>query len=266
MRRVGAILWRDARLSLSYPMNFWMQWGSIFVTIVGFWFVSRLVPPSVHLGGAGGRGSYFDYVVINIAFFSLQATALTSFSKAIRTDQLYGTIEPLMSTPTPLPLLVCAGSLWPFVITLLQLAWYLTIASTIFGLPLHSANIPLTIAVLALIIASSAGVGIFSAAAMMRFKQNGPSTFLVGGAASLLSGVLFPVALFPLPLRVVAWMLPITHGLTAVRLALAGGTWRAAAGDVIWLLCAALILVPLGLLAFRAAVERARIDGSLGHY
>lgn len=266
MQKALAIFVRDARIGFSYPLTFWMQWVSIFVAVVGFWFVSRLVPPSAHLGTGGARGSYFDYVVVNVAFFSMQATALQSFSRAIRRDQYCGTLEPLLTTPTPLPLLVCAASLWPFIITVLQVCWYLVLASTVFGLRLGGANVGLSLVVVALIITSSSAVGIVSAAAIMQFKQNGPANLLVGGAASLLSGVLFPVVLLPAPLRVMAWFLPITHGLAAIRAALAGGTWQTSAPDLLWLACASAILLPAALAMFRVAVHRCRVDGTLGHY
>ena len=263
MSRALALFHRDARLALSYPVTFWMQWFSIFVTVAGLWLVSRLVPPSVNLGVSR---NYFDYALVNVAFFSLQAAALQSFSRAIRNDQFYGTLEVLLVTPTPLPLLVCAPSLWSFAITLAKVAWYLLVASLIFGFHIGAANVGLALGVLGLIVASSAAVGILSAAAIVRFKQDGIAGLFAGGAASLLSGVLFPVALLPAPLGVVSWLLPMTHGLAAIRTALAGGSWLRAAADIEWLLVATALLLPLALVAFRAAVTRTRRDGTLGHY
>lgn len=161
MNKILAIFLRDARLALSYPASFWMRWVSTALAVLGFAMVSRLVPPSVHLGVAGSRGTYFDYVVINVAFFSLQATALQSFSQAIRNDQFCGTLEPLLSTPTPLAL---------------------------------------------------------------------------------------------------------THGLNAMRAALAGASWSAGGADILWLNVASLILLPIALLTFGRSVQHCRVDGTLGHY
>lgn len=260
-----AIALRDARLALAYPMNFWLTWISIAVTVAGFWFVSRLIPPSVHLGFGRSPGSYFDYVVVNIAFFSLQATALQSFPQAIRTDQLRGTLEAVLVTPTPLTLIVLSSGIWAFALTMLQIVWYFTVASLFFGLRLPHANAEIAAVFLLLIITSSVPLGILSAATIMRFKQMVPN-FLVGSAASLLSGVLFPVALFPLPLRIISWLLPITHGLSGVRGALHGASWAAVQGDAIWLCVASIILLPISLFAFSRAVRRAMMDGTLAEY
>lgn len=264
--KIGAIVARDVRLSVLYPLNFWLPWISIAVTVLGFWFVSKMIPASAHLGFGGSHGGYFDYVVVNVAFFSLQATALQSFSDAIRRDQLRGTLEAMLVTPTPLPLLVLASGIWPFAITLAQIAWYFFLAMAVFGMRLWHANIAMTCLFLALIITSSVPFGVFGAAAIMRFKQGGPTNFLVGGAASLLSGVLFPIALFPPPLQWASWMLPITHGLAGVRASLHGAGWDTVRGDALWLALASAILLPISLIAFAKAVRRAKFDGTLAEY
>lgn len=260
-----AICMRDARLALAYPLNFWLTWVSIAVTVVGFSFVSRLVPPSVHLGFGRSPGSYFQYVVVNVAFFSLQATALQSFPQAIRNDQLRGTLEAVLATPTPLALIILSSGIWAFGMTLLQIAWYFIVASALFGLRLPHANASLAGLFLLLIITSGVPFGILSAATIMRFKQMAPN-FLVGGAASLLSGVLFPVALLPFPLRILSWMLPITHGLNGIRGALHGAPWGAVQADALWLCIASIVLLPLSLIAFSRAVRRAMMDGTLADY
>lgn len=264
--KIATILRRDAGLAMSYPLNFIMPWISIFMSVLGFWFIGHLVPPNARLGVAGARGSYFDYLVINVAFFTLQATALQSFSQSIRRDQYSGTLEAMLVTPTPLSLLVLASGLWAFILTLLQIVWYLVVASAVFGLRLDHANIPMAILFLVLIISSSVPFGVFSAATIMRFKQVSPTNLFVGGAASLLSGVLFPISFFPLPLRIASWLLPITHGLAGIRAALHGASWALVQSDAIWLTCASLLLLPLSLMAFGRAVERAKLDGTLADY
>lgn len=263
--KIAAIALRDARLALAYPLNFWMIWVGIAVSVFGFSLINRLVPASVHLGFGHTPGSYFDYVVVNVAFFSLQATALQSFPQAIRTDQLRGTLEAVLSTPTSLALIVLSSGIWSFGLTLLQIVWYFTIASLFFGLRLPHAEPGLVALFLVLIVASGAPLGILSAAAIMRFKQVVPN-FLVGSAASLLSGVLFPVALLPLPLRIVSWLLPITHGLSGIRAALHGAPWSAVAPDALWLCVAGALLLPASLAVFSRAVRRAMMDGTLADY
>ncbi len=266
MSRAAAFFVRDLRLALAYPLDFWMQWVGVATAVLTAWGVSRLVPPSVALGFGGAHGSYFGYVVINMAFFTVMATAMGCFQRAIRGDQMLGTLEAMLVTPTRLATVVLATSLWPFAQTLLRVACYVGLGALLFGLQIGHADVPAVLLFLLLIVASSAPIGVLSAAAIVRYKQVAPSDFLVGGAASLLGGVMFPVALLPGPLRDISWMLPVTHGLNGMRAAIAGATLPQLRGDATWLLAASAILMPIALVVFKRSVEAARRDGTLGHY
>jgi hypothetical protein len=65
---------------------------------------------------------------------------------------------------------------------------------------------------------------------------------------------------------VFSWALPITHALNGIRGAFRGATLGEMSYDVLWLGAATIVLMPLALLVFRAAVARARFDGTLGQY
>lgn len=266
MSRAAAFFVRDARLALSYPVDFWMPWATTVVTLLGFWCVSKLVAPSALLGIAGSRGSYFSYAAVNVAFFSVTAAAMQSFERAVRTDQIFGTLEAVLASPTRLSTLILCSALWPFALTCTRVIWYLLLAWAIFGLEIAHANVPLLLLFFALIVLTSSAIGIFGAAAVMRYKNVGLSNFLVGGAASLLSGVMFPVALLPAPLRAISWLLPFTHGLRGARAAVAGAAFGPVAGDALWLAVAAAVLLPLAFWSFRCAVEAAKRAGTLATY
>jgi ABC-2 type transport system permease protein len=80
-------------------------------------------------------------------------------------------------------------------------------------------------------------------------------------------GVFFPVEVLPLWLQKVSMLLPMTYALRAVRLALLrGAPWSELRGDLAALAVFSVILLPLGAVAFRWAIARARATGSLAHY
>lgn len=262
MRELRAMFVRDARLALSFPFRFCLQWLTVVISVGSFFFVSQLVPASSRLGVGGHRASYFSYVIVNIAFVGFQSTALASFANSIRGDQLYGTLEAILATPARLAHLVLSAGAWPFAVTLVQVVLTLTLASFA-GLDLGHADPLATLVFLSLTLATMSSIGVLSAAAVMLFKQPGPTDLLVGGAASLLGGVLFPIALLPLPLRVLSWLMPITHALNGIRGALAGAHLTALAPDALWLTVATALLLPLSLVVFAYAVARAKFDGTL---
>jgi ABC-2 type transport system permease protein len=264
--KVGAIFVRDARLAFSYPLSFWLQWVSIVVSVAGFYFISQLVPPSNRFGYHGQVGSYFEFVIVGLAFASFQTTALQSFQRSIRGDQMLGTLEAILATPTNLPLIILSASVWSFFLTALQVAFYLTVAVVVFGLDLGHANLLTIACFLALTIGCMSPLGVMGAATIMTFKQAGPTNFVVGGAAQLLSGVLFPISLLPLPLQWISAALPLTHTLSGMRGGINGATIAQLAPDVVWLAVATAVLLPASLFVFRRAVERAKVDGTLGHY
>ena len=265
LEKIGAIFVRDARLALSYPMSFWLGWVSIAGQVLAFYFMSKLIGPSKNFGFGGHASSYFDFVVVNLAFVEFQTVAIQSFQRAIRSDQMLGTLEAVLATPTSLPLIVLSSGLWAFTLTVIEVAVYLGIASLL-GLNLTHTNLGTAAAFLVLTVACMSPVGVLSAASIMTFKQLGPTNWVANGLAMLLGGVLFPVSKLPLALQYVSWMLPITHALNGIRGAVNGATLAQLAPDAMWMAGCAVVLLPVSLVAFSHAVRRAKIDGTLGHY
>jgi ABC-type polysaccharide/polyol phosphate export permease len=151
-------------------------------------------------------------------------------------------------------------------VSVAQVLFSLGVAAGWMGLDLRATDIGclLTFAVLSTL--AMGAIGILSAAAVIAFKQVPPSGYLVGGAASLLSGTLFPTHLFPPVLQFVAWCLPLTHALRGLRGAIAGDSLGAAASDAIWLAVAVALLLPLSFVLLHRSVERAKSDGTLAQY
>jgi ABC-2 type transport system permease protein len=263
-RKAAAIFMRDARLALSYPMGFWLGWVSIAGQVVAFYFVSKLIGPSRSFG-FGHSTSYFNYVIVNLAFVEFQTVAIQSFQRAIRSDQMLGTLEAVLATPTTLPLIVLSSGLWAFTLTAVEVAVFLAFGAAL-GLDLSKTNLLTAAVFLLLTVACMSPVGVLSAASIMTFKQLGPTNWVASGLAMLLGGVLFPVAKLPMFLQYVSCMLPITHALNGIRGAVGGASVAALAPDAFWMVACAVVLLPISLVAFTRAVRRAKIDGTLGHY
>ena len=264
-RKASAVFRKDLLLAVAYRANFISSWISIVVQVVTFYFISKLVGSSSTFGTDGRAVPYFDYVAVNLAFMQFQSAAIGSFQRAVRGDQMMGTVEAIIVTPTSLPLLVLSSGLYAFAITFVQIAVYFGVAIPL-GLDLHRINFETTATFLALTVCAMSPIGVLAAASIMAFKQEPPTSLLVGGIATLFGGVLFPIAKLPAPLQVVSWFLPITHSLGGLRGAIGGSTVSAYLGDAIWLTAMTVIFLPLSLVVFAAAVRRAKLDGTLGDY
>ena len=260
-----AVLRRDAKLALSYPLSFWMPWMSIVISVTGFYYVSKLVTPSQTLGVHGKTSTYFAYVVVNVAFTVLLSSALQSFASVMRRDQLAGTLEPILASPATVQAVTVSSGLWSLAISALQVLLYLGLGG-LFGLDLAHVNLPVLGVFLSLGVGCMASLGLIAAAVVIAYKQAPPSGVLVGGAASMLAGVLFPVRLLPEPLRIMSWFFPLTHTLAGMRGAMGGLGLAELAGDAVWLAVATAVLLPVAVLMVRWMVERTKQNGTLAFY
>jgi len=243
LQKVRATFLRDARLMMSYRLAFVLEFFAVVASVAGLWFVSKLVPPSAAFGG-GHVATYFEYALVNVAFVTLEA---------------------VLATPTNVSLVVLAAGAWAFTLAFFQVGLTLAFGS-LFGLNFNHVNLGALAAFVVLAITATVPLGVISAAIIVRFKQGTPTQFILNRAATLLAGVLFPVSLLPLWLQACSWLLPITHALNGIRGAFHGATVGDMASDATWLAVATILLLPLSLLAFRSAVERAKFDGTLGQY
>jgi ABC-2 type transport system permease protein len=265
LRKALAIFKRDARIAYSYTLAFWSSLLGIVAQAVTFYFLSKLVGASSTFSYNGRSVPYYDYVAVNLAFLRFQGAALAGFQRAVRGEQLTGTMEAVLVTPTGLSLLIASSGLWAFAMTFVEIAIFLGIAALL-GLDLSHVQPLTTVAFMLLTVLALSPLGIFAAAGIMTFKQQLPTGLLVGGIASLLGGVLFPISKLPPYLQHLSWFVPLTHSLGGIRGAVAGATLWQMRADAAWLLAMSAILLPVSLFAFARSVKRAKIDGTLGDY
>jgi ABC-2 type transport system permease protein len=262
LARIRAIFVRDARLAASYRLAFALQWVGIALGVAFLWFASKIVAPSAAFGPGE---TYFAYALVNVAFLTLESAALSGCERVIRNDQVYGTLETILATPTTLAAVAIGSTAWSFVFAFAQIACYLGLG-VLFHVRLDRAD-PLTLMVFVILgIAATLPLGIASAATVMVFKQGAPLQFVFGRLTPILAGVLFPIALLPGWLQHVSWFLPMTHVLNGVRGAVNGLGLDRVGADALWLAVAACATLPPALLIFRLAVARAKFNGTLGQY
>ena len=119
--------------------------------------------------------------------------------------------------------------------------------------------------VLSLLIA--AAIGLIAAGLQISIQKGSAVLWLFGSCAWLMAGTLFPVNALPRPLQLLANLLPFTHSLTGMRLAIfEAGNSVALLRQIESLFLFSLVLLPLGLVFFTWTVRRARQCGTLSFY
>jgi ABC-2 type transport system permease protein len=262
-----AFLVRDFHTEVSYRLAFVVSFGGILLRALVFYFLSEFIDSATLLDLGVYQGDYFSFVIIGIALGGYFSTGLTGFATALRQAQTTGTLEAMLMTPTAVSWIILGSAAWSYVYTTFRVLVYLLIGVLLLGLDLSRANYLGATAVLLLSVVAFASIGILTASVIMVIKRGEPITGLFANAANLVGGVFYPVTILPGWLQLIAGLLPITYAMRAMRAALlAGASWGELAPDLLALAIFCLVLLPLALLAFRFAVDRARADGSLTHF
>lgn len=267
LKKMFAFIKRDFLTAKSYKLMFILNWGGIVTTTLTFYFISKLFGKIINPYMAKYGAEYFPFVIIGIAFSTYLYTAISSFSGNVRTEQMTGTLEMLLLTPTRVREIIIGMSLWDFVFASSRVLGYLLIGVLFLGLDVGKINILASIVVLIFTVISFSGLGIIASAIIMLLKKGAPITWFVTAFFSLFGGTYFPVEVLPSPLRFISYLLPITYSLRSFRYTILKGysLWEIR-GDLSILIIYSAILIPISILIFKKALKQAKIKGSLAHY
>jgi len=258
---------RDFRQTLSYKFAFMLDLASVFFNAATFYFVAKLFGEAASAPLASYGGQYFPFVLIGIAFSTYQTTGLTSFSQSLRQEQYLGTMESVLVAPIRIPMFLAGSALWDFLYATGEVVFYFVIAMAAFGLVLPNANLLPALVAMVLTLTTFMGLGVLAAAFILRFKRGNPITWVIATASELLGGVYFPIEILPDWMRSIADWVPMQHSLTALRQSLLSNAGFETVGpNLLFLAGFTVVIWPVGVLAFKWALVRSQMDGTLGHY
>ena len=182
-------------------------------------------------------------------------------------QQLQGTLEAMLATPTP-PWLVLAGVGLPDLLGAgLRAAAYLVLLPLVAPGLLGHAALGASFLTVALAFLAFGALGLAGAAFTLLWRRGNPLGLLVGGLSMIAGGVLYPASVLPPWLRAVGALLPVSPALAALRGAVLDGRGvMELAGPLARLALFAGLLAPLAAGLFAYALARARDDGSLSSY
>lgn len=254
---------RDAQLAASYPIALLLSLSGTVLRVVMLWLPAQLLAESSAFARHGG---FIPFAVVGTAMMGFFMASYGGFAGAVRSEQAMGTLESVLMTPARVAAVVIGSSSWAMTRSVLDATITLLAAALFFDLQLRGSPISVLL-VLILTNLTFAGVGMFSAAFTVVFKRGDPFRVLIAGASFLLGGVVYPIEVLPGWIRTLSQLLPVTHGARALRgLLLEGRALSSLHTEILALAAFAGVTVPLGLVAFRWAVGRAKRDGSLLQY
>jgi ABC-2 type transport system permease protein len=262
-----AIFMKDLVNAASYRMAFAFQFVAPMFMLLSFFFLSRLLDGAELEGLQRYGDDYFSFAMLGIVFSTYTGIFLTTISATIRMGQTSGTLELVMSTRTSLPTFLLGSSIFAFLRATITVMLFLVVGIFAFGVDFHGANLLGGALILLFSMAVMVGLGILSGSFILIFKQGDPIGLIVNSGAFLLSGVVYPVTVLPDWLQLGSRALPHTYALEALRqTVLLGAPLTQLAAELLPLLFFGSAIILTGLLAFKYAIYRARLEGSFAHY
>lgn len=266
-RKMAAFFRRDFLINWSYRLAFFSDWVNMIMQVALFYFVGRLVDPQRLPEFGGTQPSYTEFVIVGIAFASFLQIGLGRVVTVIRDEQLMGTLESLLMTPTS-PVTIQLGAVaYEVVYVPIRMIIFFGLSSLILGAHFTFLGLAPVTLVLLVFIPLVWGLGMISAAGVVTFRRGlgviGFGTLLLTATSS----TYFPIEVLPGWLQAVARYNPITIALSASREALIGGAgWIDVLPDVLTLVPMTAAALAAGIFAFRWALRRERRRGTLGLY
>jgi ABC-2 type transport system permease protein len=267
LRKLPAFFRRDFLVMWSYRLAFFVDWANLIGQVVIFSLVGRIVDPSFLPTFGGMPITYVEFVVTGIAIASFLQIALGRVVSAIREEQLMGTLESLLVTPTS-PLTIQVGSvMYDLAYVPIRTVLFLVVAATVFDAQLDPGGLLPVVAIVLMFIPVVWGLGMIGAAFVMTFRRGAGA---LGFAVTILmigSNTYFPIDVLPEWAQSLAELNPVSIAVEGTRIALlGGGGWNEIWPTIRVLLPMAGISLLAGLGALNLALGRERRRGTLGLY
>jgi ABC-2 type transport system permease protein len=267
LKRTLAFLKKDFLIESSYKLSFLLNIFAVFTSVLGYFFIDKLFGHRMVRQLQEFGVNYFSYVLLSMAFFSYIGVGLGSFSSRIRSEQMQGTLEAVLLTPTKISTILIALAIWNLCFATLDMSIYILLGIFLFKINFANINWLSTLVILFLTITSFSGLGILSASFIIVFKRGNPVGWIINSLEGLIGGVYFPVSVMPFWLQFLARFFPITYAIRAIELAVYRGfSLVQLSKEIGFLVLFSCLLLPLSLASFKYALKKARRQGSLLQY
>jgi ABC-2 type transport system permease protein len=265
--KIPAFFRRDLRVLFSYRTAFFSDWVNMLVQILVFYFVGHLISAKSLPSFGGRHPSYIEFVSVALLLTSFMQLTLGRLVTAVRTEQLQGTIESLMTTPTSTVTLQFGSVFYDVLYVPFRTVVFLLVVWLAFGVHFHWAGLFLVAAIFAVFAPFLWGIGVLSAGLVLTFRRGSASLGIGITLLTLASGAFFPTTIFPGWLQSLMENNPIKQAIDASREALLGSVgWASTLPTVAKLVPISAASLAIGMWVFREAMSRERRRGTLGLY
>jgi ABC-2 type transport system permease protein len=197
---------------------------SIFFLLTSVFMPLLVATVAYYMYKAGNQAGSLLYVSLGAAVYGIWSSTLFGSGGAIQWQRWQGTLEVLVSAPTPFILVLAPLTLATSVIGIYSLTSTLLWGRLAFGIPFHVDHwlafivaVPATILGLGLL-------GLLFASTFVLYRHANALSNMLEWPVLLVTGMLVPLSLLPGWSHPIAWVLAPTWGIQAIREAAMGGT------------------------------------------
>ena len=265
--KIPAFVRRDVLVAWSYRLAFFSDWINLALQVALFYLVGVIVDERKLPSYGGEQTTYMEFVTLGITLGAFVALALARVAMGIRQEQLTGTLESLMMTPTAPGTIQVGTVAYDLIYIPVRTALFVLIIALGFGLDYKLNGILPATAVLLAFIPFVWGIGIATAAAILTLRGGGGAAAIALTVLTIGSAAYYPIEVFPgWTQQLVEWN-PMTIAAEGLREALlAGTTWGEVGRRIAVLAPASIVALAGGIGLFRLALRRERQRGTLGLY
>ncbi len=265
--KIPAFVRRDFLVAWSYRMSFVTDLLGLAGQALLFYFVGQLVDPSKMPTYGGNDVSYLEFAAVGMLLGAFIQFGMQNIASAVRNEQLQGTLESLLVTPTA-PHTIQLGSVaFLFLYIPIRIVLLLGVIAVAFGLDFQGSGVVPALVLLLGFLPFVWGLGVASAAAIVTFRRGAGLLAMGTLVVAFVSGLYFPIELLPDWLATIAEQNPIALAVEGMRESLLGGSgWADIGSTLVVLVPMSLLALAFGVVAFRAALARERRLGTVGLY
>jgi len=163
-----------------------------------------------------GNPNYFEFVAPGIIAMIVMTAVLTGLAASIAREKEQGTLDGILISPVNRLSIILGKAFSQAIRGLIQGAIVLLLAFVLFGVRVHGSYL-LVISLLLLGIFSFVGLGILVSAIAAEQETATQLLFMFQFPMLFLSGVFFPILLMPPIMQKIAYAIPLTYAINALR-------------------------------------------------
>lgn len=265
--KLPAFVRRDVKVTLSYRVAFAGDVLGLASQVLVFFFIGQLVDTTLLPTFGGTEVTYLEFAATGVVLNLVIGALMFRVAGAIRQEQLQGTLESLLATPTATATIQIGSVASTLLMVPLRALVLLGTVAVVFGLHMDAGGIVPAVLIVTALVPFAWGLGLAAAAAIVTFRRGTSLIGVASTALGLASGAFFPLSLLPGWIAAIAEWNPLAVAIDGVRQALLGGAgWADSLADVALLAPMSVLTLAAGIGVFRLALARERRLGTVGLY